>query len=363
MKITKIETFTAQDQIITIVKITTEDGSIGFGQLPTYFSDVSTYVLHRQVAKCFIGKDICRIKQLEMEAIEANHKFIGSHICRAVAGIETAALDLLAKADNKSVAEFLGGQLKDIKVYGSSMRRDISPEAEAQRLIKLKEEGMQAFKVRIGSEFGHNKDAWEGRTETIIPTVRKAIGYELDLLADANSCYTPDKAIEVGKMLEQYKIFHYEEPCPHMELGWTRQVTQALSMDIAGGEQDNVLGTWRAMVDMGVVNIVQPDVLYGGGMYRAMEVAAMAKAKGMVCTPHAANHSLVTLFTAHFLCAIDNGGSYMEYSIEEYPWVKDLYQPFLQVKDGKVRLSGEPGWGVQIKKEWMEKTTHKETCL
>ena len=79
------------------------------------------------------------------------------------------------------------------------MRRDITPDEEAKRLYQPRDHfGYTAFKIRIGSVFGHDQDYWEGRTEAIVPTVREAIGEETALLVDANSCYTPDKAIEIG---------------------------------------------------------------------------------------------------------------------------------------------------------------------
>jgi L-alanine-DL-glutamate epimerase-like enolase superfamily enzyme len=357
MKITKIETFTSKDKNLALVKLTTADGRYGWGQLATYFADVSAYVLHRQVAPLFLGREISEIESLVAEAIISQHKFLGSHICRAVAGIETAALDWLGKDRGVSVCEYLGGKPEEISVYGSSMSRKITPEDEADRVLKLAgEKGFRAFKIRIGSVHGNNKDAWEGRTESIVPILRKAVGDKIDLLADANSCYTPDKAIEIGHMLEDHGIFHFEEPCPHMEMTWTEQVTRALKMDVAGGEQDNVMATWKMMIDRKAVDIVQPDILYIGGMYRALEVARQSQAKGLTCTPHAANHSLVTLFTAHLLGAVENRGIYMEYSIEDTPWVKDLYEPFLSVENGKVKISGEPGWGIRIKDEWLKGT-------
>ena len=83
------------------------------------------------------------------------------------------------------------------------MRRDITPEAEAERLVRLRERhGYDAFKIRVGSECGHDRDEWPGRTERVVPTVRKALGDDAALLVDANSCYSPARAIEVGRMLE-----------------------------------------------------------------------------------------------------------------------------------------------------------------
>ena len=95
------------------------------------------------------------------------------------------------------------------------MRRDISPADEAARLARLRDElGCKAFKIRLGTPGGRNRDAAPGRSEAIIPAVRKAVGAGIELHADANSCYTPDVAIPMGRRLEDAGYAAFEEPCP-----------------------------------------------------------------------------------------------------------------------------------------------------
>ena len=125
---------------------------------------------------------------------DREHKFPGSYVWRALGGLDTALWDLRGKLEGKSVCELLGGKPRPLRVYASSMRRDITPEAEADRLVRLRDRhGYDAFKIRIGSECGHDVDEWPGRTEAIVPAVRKALGDEVALLVDANSCYTPEQ--------------------------------------------------------------------------------------------------------------------------------------------------------------------------
>ena len=142
----------------------------------------------------------------------------------------------------------------------------------------------------------------------------------------------------------------------------TAEVAAALTMDVAGGEQDWDLQNWRRMIALGSVDIVQPDVLYVGGMIRAMQVARMGAAAGLPCTPHAANLSMVTIFTMHLLRAVPNPGRYLELSIEGddyYPWQGDLFlnDPY-RVENGQVRVTEAPGWGVDINPEWLAKSTY-----
>jgi L-alanine-DL-glutamate epimerase-like enolase superfamily enzyme len=193
--------------------------------------------------------------------------------------------------------------------------------------------------------------------------VRKAVGDHTVVHADANSGFTPRRAIEVGHMLEQYNYGHFEEPCPYPELEWTAEVAAALKIPVSGGEQDTDLAHFRRMINMKAVDIVQPDICYVGGISRALQVAAMAEAAGIPCTPHAANLSMVTIFTLHLMGAIPNAGPFLEYSIEDGKWSKGLFTPALEVKDGKVAIPDAPGWGVTISPEWMDKADYQISKL
>src|SRR5262245_22375781 len=116
-----------------------------------------------------------------------------------MAGLDTALWDLRGKVEGKPVVALLGGQPGKLRAYASSMRRDISPRDEATRLAKLRDQfGFTAFKFRIGAECGHDVDEWPGRTEEIVPTIRRALGPQASLLVDANSGFSPARAIEVG---------------------------------------------------------------------------------------------------------------------------------------------------------------------
>ena len=339
------------------VRVTDQDGHQGWGQVSTYNSDITCQVLHRQVAPWALGQDTTDLDDLLDLVAEREHKFPGSYLRRAMGGFDTAIWDLRGKVAGKPVAEMLGGSAGTIRAYASSMKRDITPADEAARLKKLADEkGFTAFKVRAGAEVGRGQDEWPGRTEEIIPTMRNALP-EADLLIDANSCYAPDRAIEVGRMLQDHGFCHYEEPCPYWELEQTKQVADALDIDVTGGEQDCDLPTWQRMIDMRAVDIAQPDILYLGGISRTLRVCRMAEAAGLPITPHCANLSLVTLFTMHLLRAIPNAGKYLEFSIEEkdyYPWQEGLFveDPY-GIENGHARVTDRPGWGIDICPEWL----------
>ncbi len=362
MKIKSIETFTRNN--IGVVRVTTEDGHVGYGQMAPYHADISTIVLHQQISPSALRLDFEDPLELVETLIELEHKFQGSYVCRAVGGLDTALWDLMGKRTGKSVSELCGTPKRELEVYGSSMRRDILPREEAERLYRLSQEsGFRAFKIRIGKKFGHDEDMWPGRTDEIVPTVRRAIGDGIRLFVDANSGYSPKKAIEVGKMLEQYGVQHFEEPCPFQEIEWTKQVTDALNLSVAGGEQDHCTAQWRRMIAMRAVDIVQPDVCYVGGFSRARRVARMAEEAGLVCMPHAANLSMVAVFTAHLVAVIPNAGEFMEWCIEPLPWTKEFFKEPLQIRDGKFKLPEGPGWGVEISQDWLSNAAYRISQL
>jgi len=362
MKIQKIETFC--NQHVGFVRVTADSGAQGWGQVSPYNADITSQVLHRQVAPWSLGQGVMDIDALADRVAEREHKFPCAYLYRAIGGLDTALWDLQGKLAGKSVCELLGGTPGRLRAYASSMKRDITPADEARRMLALRDKhGFDAFKFRVGAECGHDVDEWPGRTEEIVPTMRRALGDSASLLVDGNSCYSPARAIEVGHLLQDHGIGHFEEPCPYWELEQTRQVREALSLDVTGGEQDCYLPMWKHMIEMHAVDVVQPDVCYVGGIARTLRVAKMAAAAGLPCTPHSANLSMVTVFTMHLLRAIPNAGKYLEFSIEGedyYPWQEGLFThaPY-DVRDGHVTVPDEPGWGVEIDPAWLQRASYQ----
>ncbi|MHC4248431.1 MAG: mandelate racemase/muconate lactonizing enzyme family protein [Planctomycetota bacterium] len=361
MKIASVETFVGGQ--VGLTRVRTDAGDEGWGQVSTFNPDISAEVLHRQVARHAIGAEVAGaedIGTLVESVVEREYKFFGTYLCRALTGLDTALWDLVGKAEGKSVAELAGGSPRPIAAYGSSMRRDIAPGDEAERMRRLAgERGYRAFKVRIGSVMGHDRDQRPGRTEELVPAVRRAVGRDVTILADGNGCYSSARAIEVGRLLESEGYGHFEEPCPYWELEETARVADALDIDVAGGEQDYSMPQWRRIIAMRAVDVVQPDVCYVGGFARALEVARTARDAGLACTPQSANLSLVTVFTMHLLAAAPNAGPFMEFSIEPTRWAEGIYTPALVVKDGEVPFPEGPGWGVTVNDDWLARAERR----
>jgi len=362
LKIRKLETFC--NEFVGFVRVTTDTGDQGWGQVSTYNADITCEIFHRQVARHALGTDALDHSDTLALINEREHKYPGSYLRRATTGLDTALWDLRGKLEGKPVTSLIGGSPGKLRAYASSMKRDITPDDEAKRFLKLRDEkGFDAFKWRVGAECGRDQDEWPGRTDAVVPTVSKALGDGIAKLVDGNSCYSPKRAIEVGRLLEDNGISHFEEPCPYWEFEQTKEVSDALSIDVTGGEQDCEFTAWKTMIGMRAVDIVQPDVMYLGGISRTLHVCRMAEDAGLPVTPHAANLSLVTMCTMHLLRAIPNAGKYLEFSIEEedyYPWQYGLFRgdPY-RIEDGKATVTDQPGWGVEIHPQWLDKAQYK----
>ena len=107
MKISRLETFC--DRHVGFVRVTTDDGKHGWGQLSPYNSDITAAVFHRQVAPWALGQDAAEIDHLVETIPEREHKFPCSYLYRALTGLDTALGDLRGRNEGKSVCELLGG--------------------------------------------------------------------------------------------------------------------------------------------------------------------------------------------------------------------------------------------------------------
>jgi L-alanine-DL-glutamate epimerase-like enolase superfamily enzyme len=260
-----------------------------------------------------------------------------------------ALLELLGRTAGRPLADFFGGTLRrDIAIYVASGNRGNRPEEELDHLRRLvAETGARALKFRLGGRMSRNADSLPGRTEALIPLVRRDFGPEMTLYADSNSSYDAAEAIRIGRLLEAYAYGFYEEPCEFDDLWSTKQVADALEIPVAGGEQEYSLHRWRWAVAAGGLDIVQPDLHYGGGFIRATQVARMAAAAGLTVVPHMSGGGLGYLDVVQFASLTPNVGPFMEFKGNTDLPVS-CESSSLRCTGGVVRCPAGPGLGVTI---------------
>jgi L-alanine-DL-glutamate epimerase-like enolase superfamily enzyme len=240
----------------------------------------------------------------------------------------------------------LGGVIRrEIPFYIASGRRDSTPEDEVVYLQQLLEQsGAHAVKFRIGGRMSRNEDAMPGRTETLIPLARKTLGDDIAIYADSNSSYDPEPAIRVGRMLEEIGAGYYEEPCPFDHLEDTKAVADALTIPVAGGEQEFSERRFRWAIANRGVDIVQPDLQYYGGLIRSSRVARMGDVAGMPTTVHISG-GFGFVYMLHFASVTKDIGAHQEYKMGTERYGDWFAKPF-KVENGLMSVPEGPGVGI-----------------
>lgn len=308
-------------------------------------------VLLGSVFPTFLKQDARRLEDLHTEVYRAgsNYKMQGQLYWSSVMAVEQALLELLGKTSGRPVADFFGGaKRRDIPVYYASGNRGNTPEAEVEFLQKLVAgSGVRALKFRLGGRMSRNADSLPGRTEKLIPLVRAAFGDAMTLYADSNSSYDAPEAIRIGRIMEAHGYAFYEEPCEFDDLWSTKRVADALTIPVAGGEQEYSLHRWHWMIAERGVDIVQPDLHYGGGFIRATKVARAAAAAGMTVVPHMSGGGLGYLDVVQFAAFTPNIGPFQEFKGSATIPVS-CPTSSLQCEAGQVRVPTGPGFGVTV---------------
>ncbi|MEK7678397.1 MAG: mandelate racemase/muconate lactonizing enzyme family protein [Verrucomicrobiota bacterium] len=345
-----------------LCRVRSRDGAEGISVGHSGLNTLYPIFLHN-LQPFFIGKD-ARDLDLLMEKVFIygfNFRYNGISIGMPLATIEFAILDMLGQIAQKSIGQLMGEiHHPDVAVYQATEYREKSVE-ESLELIKrdVAEYKAHALKIKVGGLMFMTTDinavGPKGRTETMIPLIRKTFGDHMALYADANGFYAVDEAIRVGQLLMEYRYGFFEEPVMFDWYEETKQVADALALPIAGGEQEYSLHGFRWLIANDALQIVQPDNYYFGGMIRCLKVARMAEVVGKSCTPHMSGGGLGFLYMMHFVSALPNAMPHHEFKGLRTSVQFDCKTSPLKVVDGKVKVPTGPGLGVDIDPEYVSK--------
>lgn len=359
--IEKLELLRFRDSFLCRVR--SKDGAEGIsvghsGQLRSLYP-----VFTNLLQPFFISKD-ARDLDLLLEKVyiyNLNFRLNGMALGVPLATIEFAILDMMGRIAQKSIGQLIGAiHHPEVAIYQATEYREKSV-VESMELIKrdVAEYNAKALKIKVGGlMFGTtdiNAVGPAGRTEEIIPLVRKTFGDDMVLYADSNGFYSVEEAIRVGKLLEEYRFQFFEEPVPFDWYEETKQVADALTIPVAGGEQEYSLHGFRWLIANDGLQIVQPDYFYFGGMIRSMKVALMANAFGKSCTPHMSGGDLGFLYMMHFVSALPNALPFHEFKGFKTNTIFECKTSPLKSVNGMVKVPTGPGSGVDIDPEFIRK--------
>lgn len=342
-----------------LCRVRSKDGATGIS-VANNTQMISLYpVFINRLQPFFIGKDARNLESLfdQVYVYQNNYKLQNLALWVPLATIEFAILDMLGRLVNKSIGQLIGEIYNPkIAVYQANGERDITAELTIEHLIEeVGETKAKALKFKVGGRMSNNYEYPSGRTEKLIPLVRKTFGDKMVIYADSNGSYTAGEAIRIGRIMEEYKLDFYEEPVPFDWYEETREVADALNIPVAGGEQEPSMHMFRWLIANDALQIVQPDMFYFGGMVRSMKVALMAHAFDKQCTPHISGSGLGYLYMMHFVSAIPNAGPYHEFKGFNNDIPFECKTSSLESDEGIVTVPSGPGLGLDIDPDYIEK--------
>jgi D-galactarolactone cycloisomerase len=347
----------------TLVEVLTDEGLTGWGE--AFAQGLEPPQIAAAVIEAALKPLVLDANPLDTEVLwhrmyhaSRDYGRKGSVIA-GISAIDIALWDIAGKAYGKPVHQLLGGAFRDkVQVYATGFYR-ISGQGEAARLgeeaIQHYDAGFRAMKVKLG--YGVKDDM------AVMAQVAKSLASrEVTLMVDTNHAYGVAEALRLGRALEQYELRWYEEPVVPEDLAGYRELRQALSMPIAGGENEHTLFGFRELLAQRCVDVAQPDIGSAGGLTACRHITALAHAHGVQVNPHVWGSAIAQAASLQLIAAVPVAHHSVfpqqpifEYDRSSHPFRQHLITQPLEQRDGWLEVPARPGLGVEVDRGVLER--------
>ncbi len=331
------------------VKIETDEGITGWGEASSGPLAVATMI--DEFGQLLVGKDPGEIEKHWQTLYHYFHVRGGVVQMTAISGIEIALWDIKGQVLGAPVYELLGGKMRDrIWTYG---RWDGStPEMSVETATMFLDQGLTALK---GDPFEHRGIFIDKSSEDLavekMKAVREVVGDDIELLVEVHGRLSPTDAIRVANRLEEFRPFFYEEPVPPQNMDALKKVSEKTNVPLATGERLLTKFDYAELLPLHAVSLIQPDIMYAGGILETKKIAAMAEAYYVGFQPHNCYGPFNTLAALHLDTCTPN------FVITEggiHSWFQDAVIGDMPVqKDGYFGVPPGPGLGCAMNEEWL----------
>ena len=353
-----------------LTRMTDEDGFVGWGEAPAlkdwggefgrYFGESSSIValvIERYLAPAVKGMEPGNFAALHqrMDAVVKGYPY-------AKASVEFAAYDLAARRLGVPVHALLGGASR-MRVPVTHSIGLIGIEEAEREVAKVAAEGIRTIKIKVGVD--------PKRDIEIVRVIRAAVGPDVELCVDANEGYaSPGEAIRTLRAMEAYGLKYAEQPVMGIER--ISQVARAIDTPVMADES-----AWNApdvvqIIAQGAVQIVSIYTTKPGGLYRAMEVAAICRAAGILCNVNGSVETGVgNLANIHLAAAapavtlscvvpVSTPAEAQHGQIGGIYYKDDLLAEPMRLVDGAIEVPTGPGMGIDVDLAKVEKYLVRE---
>lgn len=340
--------YTSTSNSAVIYRLRTDDGIEGVAGGVAFADEAKGPV--NLLRAYLLGLDVNDIREVNSRLSTAN-RTLGIRAWF----VETAFWDIRGKAQGKPIAALLGPHRDRIRVYASTGElRD--PNDAAELATELVSRGYEGIKIRTRHETVEEDLA-------MVRAVREAIGDDIALMCDANQAWRVDtfargprwnlhRATSAAIGMEEFSVTWLEEPLDMYDIDGYAELRRRTKTPIAAGELHGDPALVRLLMESGGVDIVQPDLVFTGGISGAFELAEQAMRRGIGFAPHTWTNGLGLAANLHVALASSNC-EWLEYPLDPPGWVpaaRDamLTEPLLPDGEGYLRIPEGPGLGVTI---------------
>jgi D-galactarolactone cycloisomerase len=330
------------DRPALLLRVRSDDGFEGWGEawcnFPAVGAEHRARLVQSVLAPLACGRDWRNPQTLfgfltEQTAVLAIQSGEPGPIAHAIAGIDIAVWDLVARRAGLPLWRLLGGDSDRIRVYASGL----NPVAPERLAAQRQAEGHTTFKLKVG--FGAERDLENLRQ------LRNTLGDGATLMVDANQAWGRDEAVAMLPQLAPFELAWLEEPLRADTPWYEWQSLQAVS-DIRLAAGENVAGSaaFDAAISAGALSVIQPDLAKWGGFSGCLPVAGRILQAGLQFCPHYLGGGIGLLASAHLLAAA-GGDGLLEIDANPNPLRTLLWGPLATVHNGQAELGSAPGIG------------------
>ena len=340
-----------------LVRVHTDEGIVGIGEADTspYVARTivempSSHSIARGLREVLVGEDPLQTDRLWRLMFDASdHYGRGGAALHTISAIDIALWDIAGKTAGRPVSELLGGgQTRDVHVYAS----EVMPETldEVRRMAEhTVEAGYDALKLGwgpLGQDLAHDV--------ALVGAARETLGPERTLMLDGGRAFTVKRALELLRRVEEHDLYWFEEPLPPDDLDGYRRLSDAAQVRIAAGEADSTLRPFRALVEHGHVDVLQPDLARCGGFTVAREIASLERTTTVEIVPHCFSTGVLIAASLHFVATLDRP-TWSEYSIADSPLVNGILSEPFALRDGRLTVPAGPGLGINLDQDAVDR--------
>ena len=351
MKITAVETIPVDRYLLA--QVHTDAGIIGLGESGAWgFLEASKAAIEK-FGVYLVGQDPLRIEHHWQYMARFSH-FRGAAIMGAISAIDIALWDIAGKHFGVPVYQLLGGKTRDkarvyYHVFGDTKEKLI------QGVKVAKSQGFTAV-GHLTPFLDENPDVPFFKTHAdkirdAIETVgayRDAVGNDVDLCIEIHRRLSPAEAIALGRGIEEFHPFFYEDPILPDNFDAMELVANNISIPIATGERLHSIHEFEMLLKRGAVQYVRPDVCLVGGISHAKKIAALAEAHYVGVVPHNPLSPVSTAACVQLAACIPNFAIQELPTGEHEPPKSEIVKSALTCEDGFLIVPDAPGIGVEL---------------